>query len=59
MAKKERQNPRRAPIDRFIWREGDLQIIHAPRQDRTRKADANLDDARQADLEERNHRKDS
>ncbi len=59
MAKKDRQNPRRAPIDRFIWREGDLQIIHDPREDHARKADANVDDVRQPEPEERNRRKDS
>lgn len=57
MAKKERQNPRTTPMERFIWREGDLRIIHDPREDRTRKPDANLDDARQAGFEERDRRK--
>ena len=57
MAKKQRRNPRRAPMERFIWREGDLRIIHDLREPRTRKAAANLGDARQAEPEERNRRK--
>jgi hypothetical protein len=56
---KKRQNPRRAPIDRFTWWEGDLRIIHDPREDPIHKADADLDDARQTEPEERNRRKDA
>ena len=40
MAKKERRNPRNAPTERFFWREGDLEIIYDPYEDRARKADA-------------------
>lgn len=58
MAKNQRQDPHEALMERFIWREGDIQIIHDPREDRTRKPDANLDDARQADFEERDRRRD-
>ncbi len=27
---KKRKNPRNAPIERFVWREGDVKIIHDP-----------------------------
>ncbi len=57
MAKNQRQDPHEAPMERFIWREGDLRIIHDPREDRTRKPDANIRDARKAELEERDPRK--
>ncbi len=57
MAKKERQNPRTTPMERFIWREGELRIIHDPREDHTRKPDTSLDDARRAEFEERDRRK--
>ena len=56
MAKKERRNPRNAPTERFFWREGDLEIIYDPYEDRARKADADPDDARRAEPEARAQR---
>ncbi len=58
MSKNQRQDPHEALMERFIWREGDIQIIHAPWEDRTRKPDTSLDDPRQAELEERDRRRD-
>ena len=57
MAKKERRNPRNAPMERFFWREGDLEIIYDPYEDRARKADTDPDDARRAESEGRAQRK--
>ena len=34
MAKKDTRN---APIDRFIWKEGDVKITHDPRAEKRRK----------------------
>ncbi len=59
MAKEERPNLRKAPMERFIWREGDLRIMHDPREDRARKEDGSLDDAGQAEIEERDRRRDA
>lgn len=32
-----RKYPRNAPIERFIWRDGDVEIIHDPRNDPNRR----------------------
>ena len=58
MAEKERRNPRRASLERFVWREGDLKVVFDPYEDRARKADADPDDARRAGPEGRARRKD-
>ncbi len=34
---KKRKNPRNAPIDRFIWKEGDLQVTYDPYAEKRRK----------------------
>ena len=56
MAKKERRNPRDAPMERFFWREGDVEIVYDPYEDRARKADADPDEARRVDHERRAQR---
>lgn len=56
---KEERNPPEARIERFIWREGDLQIIYDPHKDRTRKEGSNLDDENQVELQERDRRGDA
>ena len=54
MAKKEKRNPRNAPMERFFRREGDVRILYDPYEDRASKADT--DDARQAESEGRAQR---
>ncbi len=34
---KKRKDLRNAPIDRFIWKEGDVKIIHDPYAEKRRK----------------------
>ena len=59
MANTETRKPRGAPIERFIWREGDLRVIHDPCEDRTRREEGSLDDPGQASLEQRDRRRDA
>ncbi len=44
-------NRRNAPIERFVWREGDVRIVHDPRKERKKSEDAIPSDKQEPDLQ--------
>ena len=59
MSRKRRKNARNAPIERFIWREGDVRIIKDPRKKHKEQETVRPDDAQRVDSEGHGHRKDA